>query len=196
MTKSKNPRPKPSASQNPNPTPPRQAKTAAKRDFEDVPLEIDIDTLRQWNINAEGFARLLIADVLVRIYRLFERIDQAYARQPFLHGTPPDSFANQQRARAHFEDLRRAIELLHNISEVERITRPTKIAVKESEAKKSVAQTSAQPESPAVKGTSDKSPDTNANGSRSRQEKARSSAGKKKSADEKMKWGREFDIET
>ncbi len=192
MTKSKNARPKPSPSQNPNPTPPRQAKSAAKRDFEDVPLEIDIDTLRQWNVDAEGFARLLIADVLVRVYRLFERIDEAYARQPFLHGIAPDSIANQQRARAHFEDFRRAIELLHNISEVERVTRTTKMAVKKSDAKKSASQNPAQPKIPVIHRASDKDI---AYGSRSGQKESGGSATENRSADDKRTFGREFDVE-
>ena len=195
MKNPKNSRPEPSVSGNSNPTAPRQAETAAKRDFEGVPLEVNIDTLRQWNLEAEGFSRLLLADVLTRVYRLFERIEQAYAGQPFLPGIAPDSAPNQQRAKAHFEDLRRATELLHDVCEVERTTRPTKVVSKDPDAKKPMAKTTVQPGTPVVKDASEKSPDVSTDGSRSRQKETPGSAGENRSTIPNRRFGREFDIE-
>jgi hypothetical protein len=68
--------------------------------------------LRRQGLTERELAKNLVMKLLLRIDRLFGRIDEAFAGQPYLQRLPPDAPASQHRFNAYAGNCAQAAKLL------------------------------------------------------------------------------------
>jgi hypothetical protein len=90
------------------------AKTARENARPDSVIEM-IETLHaciEEGMDTSSFAQVLILKLLLKVNRMNDGIEEAFAGQPFIRALPPDAPANQRRFDAYWESHLKVTKLL------------------------------------------------------------------------------------